>query len=80
MSDKGRDYEAGGGRRDAWQWYFRMLEVDSLAVSAVNRRCEVAMPKQQIYPKAHLYLQRTAKASRFYCAPKAFGKDCEHEF
>lgn len=57
MSDKGRDYDVGGGWRDTCQWYFGMLEVDSLAVSAVNRRCEVAGPKRKIYPKARLYLQ-----------------------
>jgi len=79
LSDKGVAYEAGCGCSDTRQWYFGMLEVESLAASAVNRCCKVGGPKRQIYPKARLYLQQIAKASRFCCAPKAFGKDCEYE-
>jgi len=74
------DYEVGGGWRDSQQRNFYMSGIDGLRICAVNRRCEVVVPKRQIYPKVHLYLQQIAKASRFYCGPKAFGKDCEHEF
>ena len=80
VSYKKRDYEVGSGWRDAWQRNFYMSGIDGLAVCAVNRRCEVVGAKRQIYPKVHLYLQQIAKASRFYCAPRACGKDCEHEF